>query len=489
MKARHVASLTGGKNSSLFRGDSMKRALFAALVALLIGLMDAQALFAEVKFDYGAAFRLRQEIWDNLISLGTTPNTNTNYDRNFFRLRTQLWGKVEIDKTYGAYLRLTNEAKYYNGPYLNEQNTPKVYRSLEEDEVFVDNLYVDFKKAFGLPVDVRIGRQDFLGEFGDGFLILDGTPSDGSRSFYFNAAKVIITPIKNHSITLVALKNTKTDIFLPSLHSSLAGNVNYFQEKRMLNASDETGIIVYSKNKFGFLSVDPYYIWKSEDAIYLPTAPTVRQAPRSYLNTVGGRLEAKPENWTIKAEFAHQFGEYSNGVTRKADGGQASIGYAFKATPLKPELEVGYVYLSGDNPNTAGKNESWDPLWSRAPMWNELYIYTLINESVSKGGAIPGYWSNLQMFRINTKLHFCDSTNLMLGFNHMLAPESTSGLNANMFSNSGKDRGNIYQAMLKHKFSDKINGFLQLEHFQPGSYYNGNARNATFFRWELQFKL
>lgn len=470
----------------------MKRAWFAALVALLIGLMDAQALFAEVKFDYGANFRLRQEVWDNLISLGTTPSNPGNYDRTFFRLRTQIWGKADIDQNFGAYLRLTNEAKYYNGPYEMDQNNPKVYRSLEEDEIFVDNLYVDYKKAFGLPIDIRIGRQDFIGEFGDGFLILDGTPSDGSRSFYFNAAKVIITPVQNHSITLVALKNTKTDIFMPSLHSSLVGNVNYFQDKRMLNASNEAGIIVYSKNKFGFLTVDPYYIWKSEDAIYLPTVakvPANRLAARSYLNTVGGRVEAKPENWTIKAEFAHQFGKNSDDIDRKAYGGQASVGYAFKSTPLKPELEVGYVYLSGDNPNSARKNEGWDPLWSRAPMWNELYIYTLINESVAKGGAIPGYWSNMQMFRLNLKMHFSDSTNLLLGLNHMLAPETTSGLNANMFSNTSKDRGNIYQAMLNHKFSKKLDGFLQLEHFQPGEFYNGNARNATFFRWQLQFKI
>jgi len=44
--------------------------------------------------------------------------------------------------------------------------------------------------VLNLPIDFKIGRQDFLGQYGEGFLILDGTPGDGSRSFYFNAIKL-----------------------------------------------------------------------------------------------------------------------------------------------------------------------------------------------------------------------------------------------------------------------------------------------------------
>ncbi len=50
----------------------------------------------------------------------------------------------------------------------------------------------------------------------------------------------------------------------------------------------------------------------------------------------------------------------------------------------------------------------------------------IINETLSQGGAIPGYWTNLQMLRINAKVYFSDSTNLMLGYNYMLAPEKTN---------------------------------------------------------------
>ncbi|HSW64737.1 MAG TPA: alginate export family protein [Dissulfurispiraceae bacterium] len=472
----------------------MKRAILAALIALLIGLMDASALFAEVKFDYGAALRLRQEIWDNVTHLGTDPGNVGKYDRNFFRIRTQLWGKVEIDKNYGAYLRLTNEAKYYNGPYLLPQGLsstmPDERKHWEEDEIFVDNFYLDFKNVFGLPVDARIGRQDFLGEFGDGFVILDGSPGDGSRSFYFNAAKVIIKPHQNHSITLAYLINPKTDKFMPVLHSSIV-NANYYQEQRTLNVSNETGFILYSKNKFDIVTVDPYYIYKTEGAF--PVPGTAITTARSFLHTIGGRVEAKPGNWKMKAEYAHQFGSYTDTVNadRQGDGVNLSLGYAFKTVPLKPEVEIGYVYLSGDDPATT-KNEGWDPLWSRAPMWNELYIYTIISETVSKGGAIPGYWSNLQLYRANFKVHFTDATNLMLGYNYMRAVEN-SGLAPSasqlIYSNSGKERGHLFQSMLSHKFNKNIDAFIQAEHFLPGNYYQDQTRNATFFRWQLQFRI
>jgi hypothetical protein len=59
----------------------------------------------------------------------------------------------------------------------------------DPDEVIFDNFYVDLKKPGGAPVDFRIGRQDLIGQYGEGFLISDGTPGDGSRTFYFNAVK------------------------------------------------------------------------------------------------------------------------------------------------------------------------------------------------------------------------------------------------------------------------------------------------------------
>ncbi len=105
-------------------------------------------------------------------------------------------GKVDVDDTFIAYLRLANEFKYYLGPYQLPQNSGAytVYRKMEEDEIFVDNFYAEYKKHSAFRLISKSGVRIFWGEFRRRFLILDGTPGDGSRSFFFNAAKAVIKP-------------------------------------------------------------------------------------------------------------------------------------------------------------------------------------------------------------------------------------------------------------------------------------------------------
>jgi hypothetical protein len=100
-----------------------------------------------------------------------------------------------------------------------------------------------------------------------------------------------------------------------------------------------------------------------------------------------------------------------------------------------------YVYLSGDSRDTTNKDESWDPLFSRQPYWNELFIYTLVPETFKYSNGIPGYWTNLNIYKATVKLNFADNANLTLAYEYLTAPEATNlvGLSAlatpNLFSN------------------------------------------------------
>lgn len=173
-----------------------------------------------IENNLGASFRLRQEVWDNVVSLGVAQNVQP--DRNFFRLRIQVWDDIRFNENFGAYVRLTTEPKYYTGPFKLTLDNGINRQRFDQDEIVIDNLYLDIKKPAGLPVNFRIGRQDFLGRdiYGEGFLILDGTPGDGSRTFYFNAIKSTILIADGHSVDLVYVSNPKTDQYLPSLHPS-----------------------------------------------------------------------------------------------------------------------------------------------------------------------------------------------------------------------------------------------------------------------------
>lgn len=455
----------------------MTRHLIRFLMLLATSILLVSSVHAEIKFDAGADFRLRQEIWDDVVTLDTLSRTTSGADRNFLRLRTRVWGKADFTQDLGTYLRLTNEAKWFGlGPYRAFKTNPN-NDTIDPDELIVDNLYFDVKNLFG-AVDVRIGRQDFIGTYGEGFLLMDGTPGDGSRSFYFNAAKVNVKVSKNFNFDFTYITDPSTDIYMPSLHPSVTGG-GFIDNKKLLTASNEQAFVLYGRGKIENLAVEPYYIYKSEKAF--------ATNPKLKLNTVGARLVYSVDSWKAGGEYAHQFGEYSHGEDRQGNGGYIFVSRKYDAVTWKPEFDLRFVYLSGDKAGSS-KVETWDPLFSRNPYWNELIIYTLIPETTKFGGSIPGYWTNMEILKATVKLNFTPATNLALAYQYLWAPEKTAGLPAAMFSNNSHNRGHLPTAILSHKFTKNLDGMLQLEYFIPGNFY-ASKDNATFFRWQLNYKL
>lgn len=438
----------------------------------------------------GASVRLRQEIWDNVVSLGTARDAQP--DRNFFRLRIQLWDNVKFNDNLRAYVRLATEPKYYTGPYRLTLDKGTNRERFDQDEVLIDNLYIDIKKPFDIPVNIRLGRQDFLGKdmYGEGFLIFDGTPGDGSRTFYFNALKATVLIAEGHSVDLVYVSDPKTDQYLPSLHPAYydrddAGR-SYIEHKKRLTASNERGFWIYGRNKiFEWLNIEPYYIYKKEEE-YIGI-------DEKYINTLGLRTVLKVNDFTLRGEIAHQTGKYDvSGKKIRGVGGYAFAGYSFKNCPLTPNVEIGYVYLSGDKTTSNDKDEGFNPLFSRAPQWNELLIYTLIPETSGKGGPIPGYWTNMKALVANLKIYLLKNADIKLSYQHLWADEKTyitSGTYKDMFSNNGKNRGDLWAVIGNYKFNKNLDGMLQIEYFEPGNFYSDKAKEATFIRWQLQYKL
>ncbi|WP_460180518.1 alginate export family protein [Thermodesulfovibrio sp. TK110] len=460
--------------------------LFLRFLLCFVFLLNFFSLTFAIENEPGASVRLRQEIWDNVVDLGTTPSAQP--DRNFFRLRIQLWDKVKFNENLGGYIRIATEPKYYTGPYKLTLDNGTNRKRFDQDEVVIDNLYIDIKKPFDLPLSFRIGRQDFLGPdmYGEGFLILDGTPGDGSRTFYFNAIKAKIDIAQGHSVDLVYVSDPKTDQYLPSLHPAYydrASGAAYIDHKKRLNGSNEQGFWIYGRNKiFEWLNIEPYYIYKKEESYDV--------IKESHINTFGMRAVFKISDFSLRGELAKQYGKYQNGTKRSGLGGYAFAGYEFKNCPVKPYLEAGYVYLSGDKTDTS-KDEGFNPLFSRAPQWNELLIYTLIPETARQGGPIPGYWTNIKAVVTKLKLNPVKDLGITLSYQHLWADEKTNityGTYAGMFSNDGKNRGDLWAIIGNYKFNKNLDGMLQIEYFEPGDFYK-NARNATFIRWQLQYKI
>ncbi len=479
-----------------------------AAVLLVLGcIVFISAAYAETTFKFGASERIRQEIWDNIVDLKTLPpGNNSNYDRNFFRFKTSLWGSADFNKDTGIFLKLTSEIYYNLGPYKQPGgHDGKDFVRLDENEGIFDNLYLKANNVFGLPVDLKIGRQDFLGPdmYGEGFLLSDGNPNDGSRSFYFNAAKAKWRIDDKNSIDFVYISNQQLDTYLPTLHTHIVNAPGtYYNNQKILNASDEQAFMVYGRNKLTEnLTLEPYYIFKTEEEFNFPFAASNQKSasitPELDLNTIGARAVYKADPWTFGGEFAYQFGEYDEGGLNTGFGDQDRNGYGgyifgsrkFADMKLKPEFELRFVYLSGDDPSTSD-NEAFDPLFSRQPYWNELLIYTMVWEQVKNGYAVPGYWTNLQLYMAKVKMALSPDTNLSLSYQYFRSNEWANPLNSYkaMFDH-GYERGHVPTLFLTHKFNKYIDAFLQYEYFIPGDFYNGDAENGQFIRWQLQFKI
>lgn len=411
-------------------------------------------LFAGEKMDYGFDIRIREEYVKDLFYPQGIKRENDNY----FRLKTSLWGKLKISEDTNFFVRFSGEPRFF----LKKDGAIARGRDRGNDEFLFENLYFEFNKIFRSNWDVKIGRQDFLFQYGEGFVIQDGTPGDGSRTFYFNAIKAVYHFDEKNSVDFILISNPKEDIYLPVV------NDNELQ----LNNSDERAFIVYGKTKpISNLLLEPYYIYKQQDE--------TKTNPELTFNTIGIRKVYYGDNndWKIKSEIAYQWGEYKNGRDKNAFGGYSFFVKDFKNLKFSPSLEIGYVYLSGDDPSTQ-KDESWDPVFSRWPWLSELYLYYFVND-----GEIAK-WTNLNCIRSSLNLNLTEKTNLFLCYNYLRANKNLTIPGSGV----GKERGHNTQLIVRHKFNKNISGHIWVEHLIPGDFYSRNRANGMFLRWELSMK-
>ncbi|MBF0571942.1 MAG: alginate export family protein [Candidatus Omnitrophica bacterium] len=441
-----------------------KKTIIAGFAMFLVCSLNLQKASADIALTGGGAERVRYELWKNIFDM----NNDALDNRSFFRFKTSLWGQAAFDKDFDIYAKLTDEFKSYTyyAPSSSKMwgQTKKGY-PFDINEVIFDNLYVDVNNVFSAPVNLRLGRQD-LTDYGEGFLIFDGTPNDGSRSYYFNAAKANWKVDENNSLDLIYIDDPRSDEWLPIINGEKV-NTN-------LTSSQETAGVLYLKNKaIEKLPLEGYYIYKTEGQ----EGPGF-QSQKGIINTVGSYAKYDLSPFTLRGQFAYQFGTYGDN-DRQGLGGYAFIDRDFKDITWTPTTSIGFVYLSGDDSSTS-KNESWDPLFSRYPWYSELY-----NLSYKSETGILAYWTNLQMIRSSAAIKPTEKSKITLFYNYLRAnteiPAST------VFSGRGRDRGQLPQLRIDYMFNKNVTAYILGEYFLPGDVYLNND-DAIFIRCEMQIK-
>jgi hypothetical protein len=415
-------------------------------------------------FDWGGDIRLRGVNFDN-IPLSVDPPGVTRGGKNvFFRGRTRLWGQYTFSDYVNFKARLVNEFRSYEtGRGSNSYDFP--------DEYVFDHLYLDFKNLAEGKIDLRIGRQDLI--YGNGRVILDGTPLDGSRTIYFNAVKATYKSDSTVVDLLGIWNEAEDDLAINSKDRDLVGLIGKYPTDMV-----ESGVGVYVKNKsIEKMPLEAYYLYKNEsDYTYTVPAtatsgPVVMSQPDDLdLHTLGVRLMPNiAEGLTGNLELAGQIGERG---AQDVDGWMvdAKLAYSFAISEkISPCASAGFYYLSGDDPATAD-DEGWNPLWARWPQYSELYVYAF-----DADGA--GRWSNVSMPYVGFDIPFCPRASLALLGGWMMAPEENG-------PGGGNDRGLLATAWFKFKLSDTWSGHLLGEIVDPGDYYNVDS-TAHFVRLEM----
>ncbi len=441
--------------------------LLALSVCLLMGasfVANSAAEEAEPSpFDWGGDIRLRGVNFDNIPINADPPGVTRGGKNVFFRGRTRVWGQYLFSDQVLFRTRLVNEFRSYeSGSGTNSYDFP--------DEFVFDHLYLDVQDLADGLLDLRIGRQDLI--YGNGRVILDGNPLDGSRTIYFNAVKASLNWETTVADILGIWNEAEDDLAINSQHRDLVGLPGKYATDMV-----ESGAGIYVKNKsLEKMPFEAYYIYKNESdyEFWVPgtdgAPPTkVVQPDDLDVHTLGVRLMPQfTERLSGNLELAGQLGERGD---QDVSGWMvdAKLSYKFPVDTLNPTGSVGLYHLSGDDPNTTD-DEGWNPLWSRWPQYSELYVYAF-----DADGA--GRWSNVTMpyAELDLPVHAKAGFTILGGY--MLAPEENG-------PGGGDERGFLGTCWFKYKLNDIWTGHVLAEVVDPGNYYNVGD-TAHFVRVEF----
>lgn len=430
----------------------MKKITLIILAVLLI--INSGPLGKKINDHLSLEFseRFRFLSWDNTITL----DESTASAQTFTRHRTSvglIWHPVA---RFDFHLKLTNEFRYYFVP---------TDRSFNFNEIFIDQLYAKINKPFDLPLTLTVGRQNII--LGEGFVMLDGGPLDGSRAMYFNAVRLDWSIDSRQKITAFYVNQKEHDRLLPIIND----------KDQYLIEQPEEGFGLYYSEKSYKHELHAYYIRKNADRSDLISY-------KSRINTIGTRVKYLIfNNLDFIIEGAYQFGK-RNESDCLAWGGYSYL--KFKP-PWKTDrfylptfLITGLVYLSGNNPSTA-KNEDWDPMFARWPKWSESYIYTQINEDR------VAYWTNLISLYATVQFELGRDIHFRFDYHHLVADQKL-GDDIAFPGGTGANRGDLFIGKLTYKFNQSWSGHILWESFIPGDYYFPSADYYTWLRTELMFK-
>lgn len=433
--------------------------------------------------EMGADFRFREHAgynWTGLNSDKVDAKGNNDHDFHFERYRLRWWTKTKLDKDNEFNTRLTWEFRTWDKPASKTQST-------DFDEIIIDNLNWTSRNVFGLPATLVLGRQDI--KLGEGWLVADGTPLDGSRTFYFDAIRV----------TYDLREKTKLDLIYINQHPNSDWLLKPINDRdKYVTQEQEQGAILYLTDKtFGNTQLEGYFMYKNNNpvdpitgrAFNFPQAAVNAFSKKAEIYTFGGAASAPiSEHWNYRVEGALQTGTSASpnpAVTANdhteellAFGGKGNLEYCFKDS-LDNKLHLTYEYLSGDDPGTK-RVTSFNPLWGQWPQWSELYqpYVTQLEDNLV---------SNMHRLNFGHKFKPNSQWEILTDY-HLLWTDRNTYKGSAKFTDNGNFRGQLITCWARYNFTKQLKGNLVAEYFMPGDYYSrANRDPALYFHFTIEY--
>ena len=446
---------------------------------------------------WGADFRARAEIFDNILTLNPE---NPLHEQSYLRFRSRIYASLTPVEDLSLNVRVANEAREWLRPAGYTPYSPS--SGWDWRDGIIDALNIQWRNMLSQPLTLTFGRQDFLpgtpSGLGDGWLIGEGTPYDGSWTYFLDAARVT-WDLKDQRTRIDAV-GLMQDPYDNGMFQTI--NANQYLP---LTEQDEKGAILWVANKsLPTLNMDGYFIYKHDDAnVNWPfgSAAAAKYRPdKADIYTLGGRLSGiVHERVKYSVEGAYEFGEKQDPSIKdafastgslefrdiSAFGVNTKVGYLFTDS-LNNQLHLSYEFLSGDDPNSKS-DEMFDNLWGRYPRWGEMGLYSFAAETRI------GNEANLHRFGPTWNITPLKNLDFSASYYALLASEevATRGVSSLFAGNSdipdhGTFRGHFMQAVVKYKLGKHVTGHLWSEFEFPGNYYV-HRTTWYFLRPEIMF--
>ena len=416
-------------------------------------------------FSWGLDLRFRNEYYDNARSLNSDAPF---HEQEYLRHRGRLWTTFTPVPDASLNVRLTSEPR----TWINRNSSG--VRGMDWNCGLFDTLNVQWRNVLGQPATLTVGRQDI--RLGDGWLVMEGTPGDGSATLYLDAARLTWELKEQHTtVDVIGIcQSARDDNWLPTINNP----------DRCLTEQNERGAVLNVENKsIAAANLCGYFIYKHDERV-------TSTGDNGDIYTLGARVSGLPlEHWQYSVECAWQFGEkqdlnikYPAVSTEYRDHSAVGINSRFTylvKDRFNQQVYFCYEYLSGDDPATEA-DESFDVLWGRWARWSDL-----VNIYESSTETRVGQLSNLHRFgpgwAITPAKGLDFSSNYYLLFGDQNRPTRTA---SPALFGGGDFRGHFLQSVLKYKYNQHLSGHLCGEFLFPGDYF-ANHELMTFLRAEV----